>query len=281
MNSSRSFRINFIHGVRVILAAHVTIFLSSCSASGPQPGVVIHKGHVPEYTKDTRRVSVAVADYVPVPGSPDRYQAKAGSRLQFEIPAYLLVSKWNLIGGDQESIVMEANSETLRPWQECLAGTLEKPVPRCPGQQPLLIRVWSNLRPAVPLTIRPDLKDFPASDLTSFHGRHVSPIGREQGFEIVGYDDIWSRSAESRTVKFGKVDLYSSSLFLYPSDFQNDAVKFVDCERLDSFCKAYTPFRGKWVEFQVYKDQMPEVRRLASGIVDMLSRMLGDGTSRR
>ncbi|MFL6737367.1 MAG: hypothetical protein ACJ8F4_09965 [Sphingomonas sp.] len=277
MNSSRSFRANFLHPVGVILAALVTFFLPACSGSGPQAGVVIHKGHVPEYTKDRQPVSVAIAKYVPVPGSEDRYQAERGSRIQFEIPAYLLVSKWNLMGGDQESIVMEANSETLRPWEECLGGSLERPVPRCPGQRPLLIRVWSNLRPAVPPTIRPDLKDFPASDLTSFHGRHVSPVGREQGFEIVGYDDIWSRSSESRTAKFGKVDLYSSSLFLYPSDFQHDPVKFVDCERLDSFCKAYTPFRGKWVEFQVYKDQMPDARRIASGIAGMLSRMLGDG----
>jgi hypothetical protein len=222
---------------------------------------------------------VAVANYVPVPGSEDRYEAKPGSRVEFEMPAHFLVSKWNLMGGDQESIVMEANSKTLRPWQECLAGSLERPVPNCTGQRPLLIRIWSNLRPAVPLTIRPELKDFPASDPTSFHGRHVSPVGSEQGFEIVGYDDIWSRSAESRTEKFGKVDLYSSSLFLYPSDFQKDAVKFVDCLRLDSFCKAYTLFRGRWVEFQVYKDQMPQVRHMASGIADMLSRMVGDGAS--
>ena len=280
MNSSRFFRANFIQRVGVIAAALVTIFLPSCSGSGSQPGVV-HKGHVPEYTKDTRPVSVAVANYVPVPGAEDRYLVEARSRLQFEIPAYLLVSKWNLMGGDQESIVMEANSETLRPWQECLAGSLERPIPRCPGQRPLLIRLWSNLRPAVPLTIKPDLKDFPASDLTSFHGRHVRPIGREQGFQIVGYEDIWSKSAESRTEKFGHVDLYSSSLFLYPTDFQHDAVKFIDCERLKSFCKAYTLFRDKWVEFQVYKDQMPQVRQIASGIVDMLSRMHGEGASSR
>jgi hypothetical protein len=217
---------------------------------------------------------VAVANYLAVDPNSDFYKVTPGTRLSFRIPAYFLVSKWNLMGGDQESIVMEANSKTLRPWQECLGGTLEKPISRGPGERPLLIRIWSNLRPALPMTIRPDLKAFPAEKPTSFRGRHVRPVGEEDGFELVEYDDVWSRRPESQTAYFGKTNLYSSSLFLYPQNYQKDEVKFVDCVKIDSFCKAYMPFRGKWVEFQIYKDQMHEIRRIASGIDRILSKLL-------
>ena len=225
---------------------------------------------MPRHTKDTRPIGVSVADYLRADPGRDFYIVRPGTDVRFRVPAYLLVSKWNLLGGHQESILMEVNSRTLRPWQGCLAGTIERPVLRCPGERPLLIRIWSNLRPAVPVTIRPELKTFPASNLTSFYGRHVSHVGQEQGFEIVGYQDIWSKAAENRTAKFGSVDLYSSSLFLYPREFQKNKVKFVDCRRTDSFCKAYTHFGGKWVEFQVYKDDMSNIRKLASGIHRLL-----------
>ncbi|GAA3889992.1 hypothetical protein GCM10022276_06270 [Sphingomonas limnosediminicola] len=235
---------------------------------------MIHRGHKPAYTKETKPVTVAVANYIPVDPNSDFFRVVPGTRLSFRIPAHFLVSKWNLMGGDQESIVMEANSKTLRPWQECLAGTLERPVPRCPGERPLLIRIWSDIRPAVPMTIRPDLKAFPAEDRTSFDGRQVRPVGESDGYQIVGYDDVWTRRPESRVSYFGKTNLYSSSLFLYPQNYQKEEVKFVDCVKIDTFCKAYLPFRGKWVEFQVYKDQMSEIREIASGIVQTLSKLL-------
>ena len=260
---------------RSSLAAAVPLLLAaSCSESPTPPGAVhIHTGHVPGYTKDTRPVSVAVASYLPVDRRQDFYKVASKTRVAFDIPAHLLVSKWNLMGGDQESILLEVNSRTLRPWQDCLAGPVEKPVSRCPDERPLLIRIWSDLRPVVPMTIRPDLKAFPAGDLTSFDGNHVSPMGQTDGFEIVGYEDAWSKSPESRVAYFGKTNLYSSSLYLYPQNYQKDQVKFVDCLKTDSFCKAYLPFHGKWVEFQVYKDQMPEIRQLAFGIHQLLSRL--------
>ena len=249
--------------------------MTSCSRLQADPGQVrIHRGHRPAYTKETGPVAVAVANYIPVDQNSDLYMVVPGTRLTFQIPAYFLVSKWNLMGGDQESIVMEANSKTLRPWQECLGGTVEKPVLQCPGERPLLIRIWSNLRPAVPVTIRPDLKTFPADDPTSFHGHHVRPVGEEDGFEIVEYDDVWSRRRENQAAYFGKTNLYSSSLFLYPQNYQKDDVKFVDCLKIDSFCKAYMPFRGKWVEFQIYKEQMHEIRDIASGVAQTLSKLL-------
>ena len=255
-------------------AALTLLLAASCTGSRPHAGAVkIHIGHVPEYTKERRAVRVAVASYLPVERAHDLYKIAPGTRVAFDIPAYFLVSKWNLMGGDQESILLEVNSKTLQPWQDCLIGPIHKPVSRCPSERPLLIRIWSDLRPVVPYTIRPDLKAFPAGDFTSFHGNHVRPVAETEGFEIVGYDDIWSKASDARTAYFGKTNLYSSSLFLYPLDYEKDQVKFIDCLRLDTFCKAYMPFRGKWVEFQVYKNQMPDVRRLASGIHQLLSRL--------
>jgi hypothetical protein len=254
------------------IGAVLLLVAASCSAPGPQDAVRIHTGHVPEYTKEARRVVVAVANYLPVDRGQDLYRAVPGTRVAFGVPAHFLVSKWNLMGGDQESILLEVNSKTLQPWQDCLIGPIHRPASRCPSERPLLVRIWSDLRPAVPVTIRPDLKAFPASDPTSFRGRHVRPVAEAGGFEIVGYDDVWSKTAESRTAYFGKTNLYSSSLFLYPRNYQKDEVKFVDCIKTDSFCKAYMPFRGKWVEFQIYKDQLPEIRQLASGIHQLLSR---------
>jgi hypothetical protein len=231
-------------------------------------------GAVPKYTKSEAPTVLWVADYKAVDKRQDLYSSVDANRVTLRLSAKYLVSKWNLEGGPQESIMIEANSKTFAAWQDCLGGTLARPVVICQNERPRLIRVWSNIRPVLPIRTDaralPDMKDHQFPDRKYFLSRTVERAGNFDRYEILSYDDVWSRWRPNRTQRVGDVDVYSTSLFMYPRDYSQAGVKLVECTKPDTFCKAYAVFRGKWVEFLIFKDELANIDDLGAGILRFL-----------
>lgn len=126
--------------------------------------------------------------------------------------------------------------------------------------------------------MRPNATAFPfEADFNSpagqiFEGRHVTRTGNIGRYGVLTYDDVWTKLVPERSLRLGSVDVYSTSLFMYPLDFAHSNVRVVKCEKPDTFCKGYALYRGKWVEFLVFKDELAEIDQLGQRILEFMSR---------